>query len=294
MFGYIKPLMPELKLKEHELYKAFYCGLCKTMGKKISVFSRITLSYDMVFLCLIRSALTGENIELTPFRCKLKPTKKRLLVKTNDALIYSSCVSAILSYYKCIDDINDTKNKVKKIFIRLALPLFSHMKKRACKYYDGLEEKIKSPLSKLNALEKSGQGSVEAAAAYFAELMQEVASFGLSEGTDGAELIAKSIGYHLGRWLYIIDALDDFERDRETGEYNPFVEYYKTKENILNDIELIRSLPTVSLAEMAKAVSLIGSSCTVPLISNIINLGLCDVQEKIFANKLIQDKIIKS
>ena len=291
MFGYIKPLIPELKIKEFELYKAFYCGLCKTMGKKISVFSRITLNYDMVFLCLIRAAVTRENIELKHFRCKLKPAKKRMFVQTNNALIYSSCVSAILAYYKCIDDINDTKNILKKIFIWLALPLFSHMKKKACRYYEGLEEEINSPLLKLNALEKDKNCSVEAVAACFAELMQNVASFGLnnlsnSENnanmTDGAELIAKSVGYHLGRWLYIIDALDDFDKNIKTGEYNPFVEYYKNKENIFNDIELIRLLPTASLAEMEKAFSLAGSSCVTPLISNIINLGLCDVQEKVF------------
>ena len=277
LFGYIKPLVSELKVKEHELYKAFYCGLCKTMGKKISVFSRLTLNYDMVFLCLIRAAVTSESVELKNFRCKLKPLKKRLFVYTNNALTYSSCVSAILAYYKCIDDINDTKNIFKKTFMRVALPLFFHMKKKAKKYYNGLEEQIKQPLLKLNALEKVGGSSVESVASCFAELMQNVASFGLN--ADGAELIAKSIGYHLGRWLYIIDSVDDFERDIKTGEYNPFVEYYQTKENILYDIELIRELPTISLAEMAKAFSLADSSCITPLISNIINLGLCDVQK---------------
>lgn len=280
MFGYIKPLASELKVKEHELYKAFYCGLCRTMGKKISVFSRLTLNYDMVFLCLVRTAVTKESIELKHFRCKLKPIKKRLSVKINNCLIYSSCVSAILTYYKCIDNINDTKNKLKKFFIWLVLPLFSHMKKKACKYYDGLEEKIKLPLLKLGELEKNSSSSVEAIAECFAELMQNIASFGL---TDSAELISKSIGYHLGRWLYIIDALDDFDRDIKSKEYNPFVEYYKSKENILNDIELIRILPTMSLEEMSKALSLVSNSYAVPIISNIINLGLCDVQEKIFA-----------
>ena len=287
MFGYIKPLTPELKIKEYEFYKAFYCGLCKTMGKKISAFSRITLSYDMVFLCLVRSAVTKETVELKNFRCKLKPLKKRTCVKTNNALTYCSCVSAILCWYKCIDDINDTKNIFKKFFVFPALVLFLYMKKKVRRYHSGLEAQIRQPLLKLNALEKNSESSVEAVAACFAELMSNIASFDLPDKSRGAELIAKSIGYHLGRWLYIIDALDDFDKDIKTGEYNPFVEYYKTKENILGDIELIRSLPTASLIEIEKAVSLVESSHVTPIISNIINLGLCDAQEKVL-KKLIK------
>jgi hypothetical protein len=288
LFGYIKPLIPELKVKEHELYKAFYCGLCKTMGKKISAFSRITLSYDMVFLCLVRTALTKEKSELKPFRCKLKPAKKRAFIQTNESLLYSSCVSAILVYYKCIDDINDTKNKLKKFFFFFTLPFFSRMKKKACKYYGGLEDEIKLPLIKLNALESEKTRSVEAAASCFAELMQNIACFGLDGikndgGVSGAGLIAKSIGYHLGRWLYIIDALDDFDKNIKNGEYNPFTEYYKTKENIINDMELIRLMPTASLIEMEKAFSLAGNSHVAPIISNIINLGLCRIQESILS-----------
>ena len=287
MFGYVKPLESELKVREFELYKSFYCGLCKTMGKKISRLSRITLSYDMVFLTLLRISLTNENIENHAFRCKLKPTKKRNYIKSNESLIYSSCVAAILSYYKFIDNINDTKNILKKFLSRIFFPsglFFSRMRKKARKYYPGLDKIIKKSLLKLSGLEKNKCKSIDETASCFAELMQNVVSFGL-ENIEQIK-IAGIIGWHLGRWLYIIDALDDFDKDLKRKEYNPFIEYYREKNNLIPDIELIEYSLTSSLSEITTAFSLINNNtCVNPVISNIINLGLCSQQDKIL-NKL--------
>ena len=282
MFGYIKPLTSELKVREFELYKSFYCGLCKTMGKKISRLSRITLSYDMVFLTLLRIALTGENIENLAFRCKLKPTKKRNYIKPNESLLYSTCVAAILSYYKFQDNINDAKNIFKKFFIRIFFPsslFFSRMRKKARKYYPELDEKIKESLLKLSELEKNKCKSIDETASCFAGLMQEVVSFGLNGLENNNTIkIAEIIGRHLGRWLYIIDALDDFDKDLKTKQYNPFIEYYGEKTKLIKDIELIEFSLTSSLSEITTAFSLIEnkeSNCVNPIILNIINLGFC-------------------
>jgi len=291
LFGYVKPLSGELKVREFELYKSFYCGLCKTMGKKISRLSKFTLSYDMVFLALLRISLTNENIENNSFRCKLKPAKKRNHIKSNESLMYSSCVSAILSYYKYMDDINDAKNIFKKFFIKIFFPpvlFFSKMKKKALRYYPELDGLIKPSLAKLSGLEKNKCKSIDEAASCFAELMKNVLSFGLE--TPEQIKTAEIIGWHLGRWLYIIDALDDFDKDLKRREYNPFIEYYGDKKNLILDIEIIGFSLTSSLSEIKTAFSLINNIidnnlCVNPIILNIIDLGLCQQQEKIL-NKL--------
>jgi hypothetical protein len=257
------------------------------MGEKISPFSRLALSYDMVFLALVRTALTKEKIENAHFRCKLKPTKKRNYIKTNNALIYSSCAAAILSYYKFMDDMNDAK-KIKRFFLRLLFPVrlfLSRMRKNARRYYPGLEEKLTPSLSKLSELEKNNCASIDQAASCFAELMKNAASFGLE--TPAQIKAAEAIGSHLGRWLYIIDALDDFDRDIKKREYNPFVEYYGNKSGMAKDIDIIRASLASSLDEASAAFcGLIGEeglgTCVNPIVLNIINLGLCDRQEKIF------------
>jgi hypothetical protein len=277
LFGYIKPLTAELKVREFELYKSFYCGLCKSMG----IFSRLTLSYDIVFLVLIRVALTGEPIEGKPFRCKLKPTAKRSYIKSNGSLEYSASAAGILNYYKCIDDVRDSKNKLKKIFLSIIAGFFLRGKNKACKKYAGLDEKIKKPLDNLHKLEREKCKSIDEAASAFAELMKNAAAFGLESEDESKSRIAAQIGWHLGRWLYIIDALDDFYKDLKKREYNAFIEYYGGKEDFLQDLDIIKYSLTSSLNEISAAFSLLNNSCVSPLILNILNLGLCSVQEKI-------------
>ena len=53
MFGYIRPNKPELLVKEYDLYKSAYCGLCKRMGKDYGRLSRLALSYDGTFLAML-------------------------------------------------------------------------------------------------------------------------------------------------------------------------------------------------------------------------------------------------
>ena len=68
MFGYVTPLEGELKVKELQFYKSTYCGLCKAMGKRVCSESRMTLSYDVVFLVLVRFLLQEERISFVKTR----------------------------------------------------------------------------------------------------------------------------------------------------------------------------------------------------------------------------------
>jgi len=278
LFGYIKHFPSELKVREAHLYKSFYCGLCKTMG----VFARLTLSYDMVFLALVRAMLTDEKFECKTHRCVFKPFKKNRFIKANASLSYSAAVSGILSYYKCIDDARDSRNIFKKMFFRVLSLFFVRGKIKACVSYPGLEEKIKEPLERLADLERGNCSSIDEAAAAFAEMMKNIASFGLIESTAPTVRVADHIGLHLGRWLYIIDALDDFESDLKKRRYNAFAEYYGGDINkFTQDLDIIKYSLTSSLREIDTALPLLGGGTVSPIVSNIVNLGLCNVQEKI-------------
>ena len=57
MLGYIRTSQGELRVREYEVYRALYCGLCKHMGKCTGQCSRMTLSYDFVFLAALRSII---------------------------------------------------------------------------------------------------------------------------------------------------------------------------------------------------------------------------------------------
>ena len=57
MYGYIVMNKPELKIREYERYRAYYCGLCKSLKTDAGMRGQISLSYDMTFLALLLSAL---------------------------------------------------------------------------------------------------------------------------------------------------------------------------------------------------------------------------------------------
>lgn len=289
MFGYIKPIAPELKVKEYELYKAAYCGLCVSMGKNISHASRLTLNYDMVFLVLLRILLKGEDIKIKPFRCKLKPYKKRALMISDETMRYSASVAAILAYYKCIDNIKDTKNVFKRMLYRLYLPFLSHSRKKAGKLYVGLDEAVRTPLDLLSERESDPESTLDSLASASGEILANISSFGIDDA--GKSAAATVIGQNTGRWLYIVDALDDYDKDLKKGEYNIFSKIYKNKSELAADKENLLVSLDMSLNEIDKALIFLDGKAVKPIVENITRLGFSSIQEKI-VKKLRPDENI--
>lgn len=250
MFGYIKAYPPELKVKEYALYKALYCGLCKSMGKCTGFCSRLTLSYDMTFLAAIRLCLENKQYEIKKERCIIHPFKKRPVVKEKEILNYCARVSAILSYAKLEDDIRDSKG-VKKLKYVAVKPFLKHSAKRA-----GEKElycKISEKLNELNGLEKEKRASIDEPA----DIFGEITSYVFAHGLCGDERkIAEKIGFNIGKWIYITDAFDDVEKDLESKSYNPLILVYG--ENIGKaESEMIKSGLKGLLCEVEKALDLV-------------------------------------
>lgn len=220
MFGYIRPVKGELLVKDSEFYSAVYCGLCRYGGKHISHLTRWLLNYDFVLLALLRMSLTDENVCVKKERCPYKLKKCDCVCADG---VYSFVCSAfgLLTYGKLLDDIKDEKG-FKRLLKKTVAPVFSHIAKRSDNF-GGLRETIERGLASTDAAEESRCDSLDRAADGFAVMMKEIASFGL-EGNK--KLIAESCGYHIGRFIYIADALDDLEEDEKNGSYNPLIIRY--------------------------------------------------------------------
>ena len=220
MFGYVRVNAAELRLREYECYRALYCGLCKNMGKCTGQCSRLSLSYDFVFLAAVRIALSKEEIKAEKIRCLLHPFKKKQAVLKSEALAYCAHASALLTYHKLKDDLADEKG-LKKARAVLSKPLFKKAYKKAKKKHPKLDQKIEAELRALSEIEadKDAPRSADAPAECFGRLMEAVVSEGLT-GVD--ERIAKAIGRSVGHWIYLIDAIDDYTEDCKKYRYNPF------------------------------------------------------------------------
>lgn len=280
MFGYIRTDTPELKVRENEYYQAVYCGLCKAQGRCTGQCSRMTLSYDAVFLALLRLAIKGERPEIKQGRCIAHPFKKRAYMSYCDTLAYCAYAYAILAYGKTVDDLADEKG-AKRLKARLSKPFTKHMRKKALKKYVDLDRKVNEGLRRLSDTEKEALPSVDIPADRFGELLADIVSYGL-EGTD--EKIMRNIGRHIGRWIYIIDAADDHKEDLEKNRFNPFTCLYEGNELTEEQkrdvamslrLELLAAEPAFDLIDLDENPNVEG------IIKNIIYRGMPDVADRV-------------
>ena len=226
MFGYIKPQKSELRVREHECYRAVYCGLCHSMGRTCGRAFCGTLSYDFAFLAIIRMTFEGIRPEFEKKRCGAHPFRKRTAVKNNSALEYCSAAAALLSYGKCRDDISDEKGLV-GLGARLSLPFFARARKKALKKFPAaieLDERIKTLLLEMSKVEKDmGEPSADRLGELFGRILGEIVTFGL----DGREkMTGTALGRAIGHWLYLADAADDYAEDAKKGRFNPFLRLF--------------------------------------------------------------------
>ena len=280
MFGYIRTDVPELRVRENEYYRAVYCGLCRAQGKCTGQCSRMTLSYDMTFLALLRLAISKETPEIKSGRCLAHPFKKRAYVADCDALSYCAYASALLFYGKTVDDILDEKGR-KRFKAKLIRPFASGMRKKALKKYALLDEKIVSGLKKLSEIEKQKLPSVDIPAEHFGEILADIVSFGLS-GKD--EVIMKNIGRHIGKWIYILDACDDLSEDVSEGRFNPFIYLYDGEpltSELKQDINTSLKLELLAAEPAFDLIDFDGKSDIEGIIKNIIYRGMPDVAERV-------------
>lgn len=249
MFGYIRPKHAELKVRESEYYRAVYCGLCHAMRHVTGAFSRVTLSYDFVFLAIVRMGLIGEVPAFEQKRCFVHPTRKRPTACENETLRYCAGAAALLSYGKCRDDLHD-ETGLRRLGAWLLLPFLARARRRALKKIAGLsalEEQIAACLAEIAAIEAAMEEnrrpkgarpspdtpnghphepaapspddlpSADRPAAVCGRLLGAVLSFGLPEKE---RRIAAPIGRAIGHWIYLADAADDFDEDARRGRFN--------------------------------------------------------------------------
>lgn len=272
MFGYVKPVVGEMLVREHEFYKATYCGICRAMKKHTGKLSNITLSYDSVFLALVRMLYIDDaDFGAESCRCIAHPFKKRPMLKENSAIEYTARAFAVLTYHKALDDLSD-ESGFKKMAVGAVRPIASRANKKA--KLRSLSEVVRDGLAKITELERAGCPSVDEPASLFGELLGEIFAFGLPESE---RLVPYQCGYHLGKFIYAADAAEDYDKDLEGKKYNPYVIYYGGKELTKENKNTIKCALLLECKKIEGAVNLLpyGSRATIEnIINNIIYLGL--------------------
>ena len=236
MFGYVTTDLPNLYVKDTVLYKAAYCGLCKSIGKVCGINGRFLLNYDLAFLSVFIHNVSGVDFNVEKQHCILHAITKRPIAIPDATSERIAALNVILAYHKLTDDVIDNgKGRIKR-------SLFKKAYKKAKKAEPVLDGIVKANYDKLLTYERQNTDSIDFAADPFGNMMRELVKELLA---DKFTEEAGELAYNLGKWIYLIDAADDYDKDKKKGAFNVFVNAYgsQDKKTFLegngNDLEFI-------------------------------------------------------
>lgn len=217
LFGYVTVYKELLNESDYLTFKAYYCGLCRSIGRRCSQMSRLGLSYDLTFLAIVLSSVSNDEPVTESGPCIAHPFKKRESIKEDNAIDYAADMGVILDYLKLLDDWKDDRS-IKSLFGML---VFRRGMKKARKRHKECVDEITSQLSRLSILEKANSSDIDECADCFAKILELLFTPPFIEDKNQRRVLSW-LGYNIGRWIYVIDAVNDMEKDHNKGNYNPF------------------------------------------------------------------------
>ncbi|MBQ2677122.1 MAG: hypothetical protein IJF54_06975 [Clostridia bacterium] len=281
MFGYVKAFKPELKMCEYDTYKAVYCSLCRQLGKDYGPFSKMILSYDFTFLALVKLGLQDECVGYTKMRCPFNPLVKCNRIKNeSEQMRFTAACAVILFYHKLLDNIKDN-GFFGSIKYRVIYPIFALARNKAKRLYPEIDADVTSMMQQQESLERQSCSNLDEAAEPTAVLLSKIFSFG--EKDEITKRVLERLGYTSGKWIYLMDALDDLDSDLKSKNYNPIAVKFglKSGDNTKDAKEHTKQLINMCDAETASAFELLSLKRYQTIIGNIIYLGMPDVLKNI-------------
>lgn len=244
MFGYVRPDLTSLSEQDKQRYRAHYCGLCHALGERHGQLSRMALTFDLTFLTIFLGSLYEPEERTGTGRCLPHPAKAHGWCRTS-VTDYAADMTIALTYHKCLDDWQDDRSLPAKGYASLLRKRYAAVKSqwpRQC-------EAIERAMAEQADIEKRRDETPDAAPNCFGRLM--AALFVMQEDFWAGALSA--FGYSLGRFIYMMDAVCDAQKDRKSGSYNPVIlldkqpqDMRETLENLLGDASVaFERLPLV-------------------------------------------------
>lgn len=281
MFGYILPDKPNMYMKDYALYKAFYCGMCKSIKCEQGQLMRLSVNYDVTFINILLHGIMDQKIEFSTEACILNPFKKKCILKTNPVSLNCVYLNALLADFKCRDDLDDKPSHAKR-FLRGS--------------FKGKTKRAKEKLPEVSALldkcyieqmeAEKNDGDFELSSSPFANCMREVFKV-----LTGDKYIAEigELAFYLGKYVYLLDAVDDFESDVKDGQFNPFKKSFpecKTKEELItNHYKELEEVLNQILFEIKENYDNIPVFETESIITNTLWFGLGSRAKQIFSKE---------
>ena len=222
MFGYLQPYKEELLVKETRIYTGYYCALCNEIKKSYGRLLTVFLNYESVYIFIfLESLLVNKVKEKKVICCQINPLKTKNVVLNNDIVEYVAFINMLLLDLKLEDDEYDEPRLYKKILHKI---LCSRKKyKELCKKHEVLLKKLRGQSCILRELENKS-GSIDECANTTGVMLEEIISYScnIDENFECNDEI-KKLHFYLGKFIYILDAYEDYEKDVKKQHFNPIV-----------------------------------------------------------------------
>ena len=282
MFGYITPLLDELTVRQYNYFRSYYCGVCKEIKSQYGNLPRMCLNYDMTFIGFLLDGLSADSLNINKERCIKHPASKRAISKKTEALNYVTDLSILFSAYKLKDNIVDDKSTKSKVFY---LALSSSNKKCKNKLFKA-DSIINKNLSEISVMEANKSfTSLDEICHPFSDIMGSILKeypYTIADDSTSLRENLYWLGYFIGKWIYLMDAVDDLKDDMENSKFNPFITLYN-KDGDLDFPRLINKILEeidlniiTCLTSCADYIKLIPFKKHRDIIENTINLGMMD------------------
>ncbi len=277
LFGYVRPVEAQLRVCELTAYKAVYCGLCRQLGRSFGLLARFTLSYDTTFLALVGLSIGEEEPKIAPGRCPFNPLKRMPVCGSAPALVYSADAAALLLWWKLRDDLAD-EGFGRRLLARLGLFLTGKAYRKAAARRPELDEALRRMTEGQQALEARRCANIDEAAEPTAAALSAI--FSALSREEKQRRVLERLGYLLGRFVYLADALDDMDQDREAGRYNPFLLAWAGAKPEEGKKRCLSSL-YLTIGETERTSRLLEMRRFGPILENILTLGLMSQADRL-------------
>ena len=273
MFGYVRPSVQDLPEGELNRFRTMYCGLCHTLSRRYGQAARFILNYDFTYLAILLS--DGAAGTEHSGRCYTSPIRKRPYLESTAAMELAADESVILAYWQLRDGIADHAGSA-GLKYRAGAQLLESAYRKAAAFQPAFDETVRCQLQLLSDLERETAPSMDQAADTFAVLLSSAAAE-LENRT--RQRILEQILYHLGRWVYLIDAADDLKKDAESGNYNPVALRYGLENGVWTPESRREFAGTLdhSIHQMAAAFELWDFGVWTPVLQATFYAGLFQV-----------------
>lgn len=262
MFGYVNINQKELSDENKKIYQAYYCGLCRKLKESAGRKAQILLNYDMTFLIVLLTGLYELEDEEQEFICGMHPTKKRIS-RMNEVTGYAADMNIILSYQNFEDDWKDNRSYPKKAYAKMLGKDYARIMKKYPRQVKAVEDYIEQ----LGAAEDARESNIDLISGLTGTMLGEI--FAWKEDLWAEEL--RCLGFYLGKFIYLMDAYEDYDADKRKGEYNVF----RTSKESRQDLDtFVKLLLTSMMSECAKSFERLPILLHADILRNVLYSGV--------------------